>query len=485
MKTRRLNHIFLLLFLSFTTIVNTRGQIRLAAYAGIHSANVIESNNIPGWDTAVKKYYSARTGFHLGFLAEIPLGNKGFFLQPGIGYSSKGRQYSKFNDSAAAFLTDTIYSESALKLSYVELPFYLTYKLPLSSNHKNNFFISAGPYFAFFFNGTMSRQNRINSTNQFNQENDDLAVGNAVDKYKTFDLGINAKAGFEFGSVMISGYYSRGLTNFYTAPYDGQFNHELIGATLGIWLNKASAPAPKMSIDSDSDGIPDEQDSCPSIPGSAKWNGCPVPDTDHDGVNDDEDSCKSIAGVAKYHGCPIPDTDGDGINDEQDSCKSIPGIAKYHGCPIPDRDGDGINDEEDHCPDQAGTAENHGCPALKKEVIEKIEYKGNNVTFKTSSSQLTKTSYAPLNDVAVMLKAHPEWHLTIEGFTDASGSQEYNLALSQQRADVVKNYLVKRGISSGQITAIGYGKARAIGDNGTSVGKAKNRRVEFKLESGR
>lgn len=56
------------------------------------------------------------------------------------------------------------------------------------------------------------------------------------------------------------------------------------------------------------------------------------------------------------------DSDGDGVYDYEDKCISIPGVARFEGCPVPDSDGDGINDEEDKCPFEAGVNENGGCP---------------------------------------------------------------------------------------------------------------------------
>jgi OOP family OmpA-OmpF porin len=504
-----MNKLLPFLLLSLIGFSSLNAQIRLAIYGGLHSANVIETNNIPGWDTAVKKYYSARTGFHLGVLVEMPLGIKGLFFQPGIGYISKGRQYSKYNDSITAANTDTVYSQSTLELSYVEVPMYLTYKLPLSANHNSSFFISAGPYFAFFYSGTMNLQTQILSTNQYNSENDDLPVGNATGKYKTVDIGINAKAGFEIGNVMLSAFFSRGLSNFYTAPYDGEFHHQLVGATLGIWLAKANThPQPKVRKDSDNDGIPDDEDLCPfqpgtaarhgcpvpdtdgdgiddehdsckTVPGVAKYHGCPVPDTDGDGIDDEHDSCRTIPGVARYHGCPVPDTDGDGIDDEHDSCKTVPGMAKYNGCPIPDRDGDGVNDEVDKCPDQPGTAENEGCPLIEKE---KMRFANSRVMFNSSSEKLTSSSFPSLDSLARILIEQPELHLTIEGYADNTGNASENLLLSQKRANAVRVYLMTKGVKSLRITAIGRGQEKPIADNSTDEGKAINRRVEFKFD---
>src|SRR6185436_3963152 len=80
----------------------------------------------------------------------------------------------------------------------------------------------------------------------------------------------------------------------------------------------------------------------------------PPKDSDNDGIIDDNDKCPTTPGVAKYEGCPVPDTDKDGINDDNDKCINQPGVARYQGCPVPDTDGDGVNDEEDKCPKVAG-----------------------------------------------------------------------------------------------------------------------------------
>ena len=473
---------FLLFCLS--GFLSLQAQVKLGGEIGFHSASVLEKNNIPGWDTTTKNYYSSKTGLHAGILLEIPLSSR-FYFQPGLNYSSKGRNYAKYYDSTGTALTDSVYAKSKLQLGYMEIPLYFTYKIPLSRSRNNNFFIGAGPYFAFILSANLYNQGllQINDSSQsYTTNNEDLLVGNAVNKYKTLDIGLNAKAGFEFGNLMLSGFFSRGLSNFYTAPYTGTFHHQLFGATLGIWLAKSGAPLPKpVALDTDKDGIPDKEDMCPLQPGVARYHGCPVPDTDHDGIDDEHDSCKTIPGVARYNGCPVPDTDHDGIDDEHDSCKTVPGVAKYHGCPIPDRDGDGVNDEEDKCPDVPGTRENHGCPAIKKEVREKINYVAHNILFATKSDSLTANSYLGLDDLVVLLKTHPEWRLTIEGHTDNVGAAERNMILSEKRANRVKSYLVENGIPESRLSAKGFGMTQPVTSNETEKGKARNRRVELKL----
>jgi len=82
--------------------------------------------------------------------------------------------------------------------------------------------------------------------------------------------------------------------------------------------------------DSDGDGIPDDADDCPNIPGPLATKGCP--DSDGDGIPDNMDECPNELGLAMYKGCP--DTDGDGIPDNVDICPNEPGPKSNNGCPI-------------------------------------------------------------------------------------------------------------------------------------------------------
>jgi len=475
----------LLSFLALGCCMSMQAQVRLGLLGGIHSSKVLETNNLPGWDTLTKPFQSSRSGFQLGIIVEVPIGHSGLFFQPGLTYITKGRKYNKNNDSLAALATDTVYNKQTLNLNYVEIPLNLTYKIPLSADHRNSFFVSAGPYFSFIYSGSNIKQESLTaSTHKYSSESDPVTIGKGADTYKTFDIGVNGRAGFELGKVMLSAYFSQGLTSFYNAPYTGSFHNQVIGASVGIWLTSTGTPPPPKKKDTDKDGVTDDLDLCPLVPGKAAWHGCPVPDSDHDGIDDEHDSCKNVPGVARYNGCPIPDSDHDGINDEEDKCPHQAGVGRYNGCPIPDRDGDGINDEEDKCPDSAGTAENHGCPVVKeirKEATEQINYIAHNILFNTASDQLTDSSYIALSQLADLLLRHPEWHLAIEGYTDNSGDPTKNLALSQKRADAVRNLLASKGIPAARLSAKGFGPQNPIADNRTPKGKAANRRVELKL----
>lgn len=494
-----------LLLFALLVSLSLIGQMRVALVGGVHTASVTETNSLPTWSTEKKPFYTNRTGVNLGFLAEVPLSASGnWYFQPGMLYMAKGRKFSRNFDEATAQVTDTLLSKNSFFTNYVDLPLNLAYKIPLGK--KTKFLLSAGPYIGFLFNGKNIDETRFYSTNKFEKNETTLEVGNAVNKVNTFDFGLNARAGFDFGSASLTGFYSQGFSDFYTASYDGSFKHKVMGVSLGIWLNRAVAPKPR---DKDKDGVPDDQDACPSVPGTvatqgcpdkdgdgiadatdkcpdqpglAKYQGCPIPDTDKDGIDDEKDQCPTVPGLAKYNGCPIPDTDKDGINDEMDACPDKAGVAEYKGCPIPDSDGDGLNDKEDQCPNEPGTKENNGCPVIRKEVIEKVNFAAKNIFFDQNSDKILPQSFASLNDVVKILQENPTLHMHISGHTDNVGKPAYNLTLSQKRADAVMKYFTKKGIAPARLLAKGYGQEQPIGDNSTVEGKAQNRRVELKLE---
>jgi OmpA-OmpF porin, OOP family len=243
---------------------------------------------------------------------------------------------------------------------------------------------------------------------------------------------------------------------------------------------KALAVQQYIQRDRDGDGIWDSLDVCPDQAGIARFKGCP--DTDNDGIQDKEDNCPSIFGLEKYKGCPIPDSDADGINDEEDQCIYLPGVLKYKGCPVPDRDQDGVNDEEDLCIDVPGIRENKGCPGITKEFINKIDLAAKNIFFKTGSHELLSRSFSSLDEVAGILKANPEFTLSIEGHTDNIGDENFNQLLSKGRAQAVLEYLLSKGIAKSRLSSTGYGEQRPIADNSSPKGRARNRRVEMRVQ---
>lgn len=105
------------------------------------------------------------------------------------------------------------------------------------------------------------------------------------------------------------------------------------------------------------------------------------------------------------------------------------------------------------------------------------------VTFEPGSAEFTP-DYAQVLDVGVsVLTRDQSLQLIIEGHTDSTGPAEVNLELSQQRADAVMGYFVANGIAPSRLTAIGLGETTPVGPNDTADQQARNRRIEFKLNS--
>ena len=92
---------------------------------------------------------------------------------------------------------------------------------------------------------------------------------------------------------------------------------------------------------------------------------------------------------------------------------------------------------------------------------------------------LLPTAQTRLAQMADALLQTKERNLTVEGHTDSSGSANYNLDLSQRRAEAVQSFLVGRGYDPARIQATGVGEARQVADNGSAEGRANNRRVEI------
>jgi len=168
-----------------------------------------------------------------------------------------------------------------------------------------------------------------------------------------------------------------------------------------------------------------------------------------------------------------------------------------------DRDGDGVADDLDACPDEKGLTEGEagrrGCPPppapppappppeppaapLVKLTAEKIEIL-QSVQFETDRDVIRPESVPVLQAVAAVFSGHPELkRVRIEGHTDSQGGVQHNTTLSDKRARSVKRWLVEQGgIDAGRLEPVGYGPTRPIDTNDTKEGRARNRRVEFRI----
>jgi len=410
--------------------------------------------------------YVTQTGWGAGGWVNIPLGKR-FSFEPQLMYN----KYVYKTSSTSSLLANG-------NIGYISVPLILKWHLG------ENFAITAGPQIDF----TGSVKDNANTIVKEDVAGTSISLNGGVEffpharvvpfvryiyGFTNMDARNTTTATTEWKNQNIqAGIKFRLFGKHILADSDGDGildKDDKCPAEIGLArYNGCSIP------DSDKDGVNDEEDKCPQVAGLAKYQGCPIPDTDKDGVNDEEDKCPQVAGLAKYRGCPIPDSDNDGINDEEDKCPSVAGLAKYQGCPIPDGDGDGVNDEEDKCPTIAGIPANGGCPT--------INFKAESVQFVSGKSVLTTGAKNELNKlVKIVNEDYPDVKVTITGHTDNTGKPEANQKLSVSRAEAVKTYMVSKKVVADRLIAEGFGADQPIADNATAAGKAKNRRVEFKV----
>ena len=111
----------------------------------------------------------------------------------------------------------------------------------------------------------------------------------------------------------------------------------------------------------------------------------------------------------------------------------------------------------------------------------KLVLNENAVRFDTNKATLTATAKLNLDKLIQVFSNYPDTNIVIYGYTDSTGSVEYNLKLSEERAASVKNYLANKGLSFSRFSIIGLGIADPIASNETKEGRIQNRRVEFAI----
>jgi outer membrane protein OmpA-like peptidoglycan-associated protein len=459
--------LFFLIVIAFSqsTWAQKLDKDRYTISGGILAAYNSDKFQIQG-DNTYNIEYNFASGYSGGVWLNLPLGNA-FSVEPQALIS-----LYNYNPKPAAGAPFLVVDGS---ITYIQIPVMLKW------HWGKSFAVTAGPQFDLV-------------------QNTDL-IPTSTDKDSLTSSSMALNFGFEIlphGTITIFGRYMQGLSNMdNTTRNDGDADYYNGNIQLGLKLKLFGKMIP---ADTDHDSIPDRDDKCPTVPGLARYMGCPIPDTDgdgvndemdkcisvvgleryagcpipdtdNDGINDEKDKCPKVAGLAKYEGCPIPDTDGDGINDEVDKCPQTAGIAKYDGCPVPDTDGDGINDEQDKCINQKGIAKFMGCPDTDNDgvtdaedhcptivgpvsnfgcpVIESAKFTTRRIQFITGSATLTKDAKADIKEGAKLLNSDDFKMLKIEirGHTDNVGSEESNHTLSHKRAEAVLEELAKNGVS--------------------------------------
>jgi len=127
------------------------------------------------------------------------------------------------------------------------------------------------------------------------------------------------------------------------------------------------------------------------------------------------------------------------------------------------------------CPHWSGGVEQQ----LAKEIEQFGRVRIYGINFDTDSDRIRDESSVTLDRVVAVLKARPEWNISIEGHTDSSGSAQHNQELSLRRANSVKQYLAGAGIPAARLSAAGHGSSKPVAPNDTVLGRAENRRVEL------
>ena len=283
----------------------------------------------------------------------------------------------------------------------------------------------------------------------------------------------------------------------------------LLGASLRLGKRAPAEPRSRKLIDSDLDGLydpgqdgvaPADVDACPQQPGPRENRGCPLLDTDADGLldpgqpgapADNIDSCPLVPGPRENRGCPLLDADSDGLYDpgqpvaavDTDECPRQPGPRELQGCP--DRDHDKIADRIDQCPDVPETInqvnDSDGCPDEVPKQVMNLSGVLRGIFFDVDKDTIKPKSRPTLEKAVKVLTDFPDTRWQIEGHTDSDGDREHNMDLSRRRAEAVRNYLIGRGIDAARLESKGFGPDEPLDTNETKAGKAKNRRIEFKL----
>jgi len=183
---------------------------------------------------------------------------------------------------------------------------------------------------------------------------------------------------------------------------------------------------------------------------------------------------------------PPRDDDEDGVPNAQDDCANTPMGSAVNASGCPDSDGDGVYDDSDECPNTSRGAQvdRRGCPPPQPEAVdpeevlsEAINGAGVTVYFGYDMDSVADEYNDDLRDLAALLENYPDLNVTIEGHTDNVGSERYNLALSERRANSVVERLASFGVPSERINVVPKGESEPEASNDTAEGRAQNRRA--------
>ncbi|MEP0355156.1 OmpA family protein [Paraglaciecola sp.] len=218
------------------------------------------------------------------------------------------------------------------------------------------------------------------------------------------------------------------------AAYQGidDSNDTHVGFKFGLAYTFGGTSTSTTSADTDSDGVANGQDNCP---GTAY------------GTSVDAYGCALVADVAPAAVVTDTDTDGDGVADDLDECANTPStdVVDATGCGV----------------------------FIEEEVSSNIE-----VLFANNSSVVTNPNDSQFQDFVDFMNRYPSADALIEGHSSAPGAADYNMYLSQKRADAIRTLLVEQyGVDADRLTTQGYGETQLLDTANTAEANKKNRRI--------
>ncbi len=260
-----------------------------------------------------------------------------------------------------------------------------------------------------------------------------------------------------------------------------------------VWAPQPAGIAAPGRNDHDGDRIPDSVDACPDEAEDKDdfqdEDGCADRDNDGDGIDDDDDDCsmepEDKDGFQDGDGCPERDNEQDGVPDATDKCpndsEDVDGFEDDDGCPDEDNDGDGMKDATDKCPNDAETVngfeDDDGCPDVRattgpEERADRIDLKGQTISFERQSTRLTANAKALLTQAAAIIKNRRlniriEVHVALG--TKANGAAAIRAQRARdkqsatQRARAIQEFLVGVGVPAAQLQSVGIGSDRPLG----------------------
>ena len=196
-------------------------------------------------------------------------------------------------------------------------------------------------------------------------------------------------------------------------------------------------------------------------------------------VGDNPAGKMTLEQIARAGGCGISTT-ADQLGFSANMAGFVEGLFLARPAPKPvpvaaapkplDSDKDGVTDNLDQCPNTplGATVDARGCWTYAAKVL-----------FDINSAKVKSEAYPMLIEAVLIMKKNPDLKVEVDGHADSTGKPEYNMTLSEKRAEAVKKYFVDQGIDPDRLTTKGFGITKPAASNKTKEGRAKNRRVEL------